>query len=241
MLITEENLKNVLEAILLAAGRTMTEEELLELFLDEEKPAIGVLRSALSKLQEDCEERGVELVRVASGYRFQTKVEWMPWISRLSEEKAQKYSRALLETLALIAYRQPITRGEIEDIRGVAVSTSILKTLSEDREWVRIVGHKEVPGRPALYATTKTFLDYFGLQKLQDLPPLPEVMNLDLLEPDLNAALLADEAARLQSESTLQPELASIPLEEGTETALEAESDSETTAEIKVALVDSET
>jgi segregation and condensation protein B len=124
----------------------------------------------------------VELVKVASGYRFQVKLKWAPWISRLWEEKPQKYSRALLETLALIAYRQPITRGEIEDIRGVVVSTSILKTLLEDREWIRVVGHKEVPGRPALYATTKGFLDYFGLENLQSLPALPEIMNLHIAE-----------------------------------------------------------
>lgn len=222
-MLTEDNLKQVLEAILLAAGKAMTEDQLLDLFLEDEKPAIGILRSALAELEADYEGRGVELVRVASGYRFQAKTEWAPWISRLSEEKTQKYSRALLETLALIAYRQPITRGEIEDIRGVAVSTSILKTLSEDREWVRVVGHKEVPGRPALYATTKSFLDYFGLRKLQDLPNLPEVMNLDLLEADLGAAVLADEAMSAELEIS----------QDETETTIE-------TTDLKVELIDVE-
>lgn len=174
-MLTEDNqLKILLEAILFAAGKPMTEEQLLTVFTDEEKPDIVVLKGALAALKADYENRGIALIEVASGYRFQVKPQWASWISRLWAEKAPKYSRALLETLALIAYRQPITRGEIENIRGVAVSSSLFKTLLEDREWIRVVGHKEVPGRPALYATTKLFLDYFGLQYLHDLPPLPE-------------------------------------------------------------------
>lgn len=174
--------KALLEAILLAANKPLTEEQLLAVFSEEEKPALGVLRNALEALQADCEHRGVELVQVASGYRFQVKQAYIPWVGKLWEEKAQKYSRAVLETLALIAYRQPITRGEIEEVRGVAVSTSILKTLLEDREWIRMVGHKEVPGRPALYATTKGFLDYFGLKHLKELPSLPDLINTDLID-----------------------------------------------------------
>ncbi len=185
-----QNLRIALEAILFAAGKPMTEDQLLELFREEEKPAMGVLRQSLRELQQEYEDRGIELVRVASGYRFQIKQEWVPWVGKLWEEKAQKYSRALLETLALIAYRQPITRGEIENIRGVTVSTSILKTLLEDREWIRMVGHKEVPGRPALYATTKGFLDYFGLLTLQDLPPLPEIMDLDTVGLNVDVPIL---------------------------------------------------
>ncbi len=181
----EHNIKFLLEAILLAADKPMTEEQLLGIFLEEEKPSIAEVRSALQELQAESGMRGIELVQIASGYRFQIKQEWAPWVSRLWSDKPQKYSRALLETLALIAYRQPITRGEIEDIRGVAVSTSILKTLLEDREWIRVVGHKEVPGRPALYATTKGFLDYFGLKSLQNLPALPEIMNLELVNLNL--------------------------------------------------------
>lgn len=189
-MLEQNTLKPLLEAILLAADKPMTEEQLLAIFLEEEKPALGVLRQALQDLQTEFTDRGIELVQVASGYRFQIKTEWAPWVSRLWEEKPQRYSRALLETLALIAYRQPITRGEIEDIRGVTVSTSIIKTLLEDREWVRVVGHREVPGRPALYATTKVFLDYFGLKNLTDLPALPDILSLgvdpalDMLKPE---------------------------------------------------------
>ncbi|HQZ87287.1 MAG TPA: SMC-Scp complex subunit ScpB [Gammaproteobacteria bacterium] len=199
----EMNLQALLEAILLAAAKPLTEEQLLNLFEEEERPSIDVLREALGDLQNACEMRGIELIEVASGYRFQVKQKWVPWVGKLWDEKPQKYSRALLETLALIAYRQPITRGEIEDIRGVAVSTSIFKTLLEDREWIRMVGHKEVPGRPALFATTKGFLDYFGLKSLQELPSLPDIMNLetgnlDLLEqpllpiPEIESQLTAE-------------------------------------------------
>lgn len=196
----EMNLKALLEAILLAAAKPLTEEQLLNLFEEEERPPIGVLREALGELQSECETRGIELIRVASGYRLQVKQKWVPWVSKLWHEKPQKYSRALLETLALIAYRQPITRGEIEDIRGVAVSTSIFKTLLEDREWIRMVGHKEVPGRPALFATTKGFLDYFGLKSLQELPSLPDIMNLETANLDL-------------LEQSLQPSLEEIQVE----------------------------
>ncbi|HEV2524430.1 MAG TPA: SMC-Scp complex subunit ScpB [Gammaproteobacteria bacterium] len=181
----EMNLQALLEAILLAAAKPLTEEQLLNLFEEEERPSIDVLREALGDLQNAFETRGIELIEVASGYRFQVKQKWVPWVSKLWDEKPQKYSRALLETLALIAYRQPVTRGEIEDIRGVAVSTSIFKTLLEDREWIRMVGHKEVPGRPALFATTKGFLDYFGLKSLQELPSLPDIMNLETASLDL--------------------------------------------------------
>lgn len=196
----EMNLKALLEAILLAAAKPLTEDQLLNLFEEEERPPMGILRDALNELQEECESRGVELMKVASGYRMQVKQKWVPWVSKLWDEKPQKYSRALLETLALVAYRQPITRGEIEDIRGVAVSTSIFKTLLEDREWIRMVGHKEVPGRPALFATTKGFLDYFGLKNLQELPSLPDIMNLETANLDL-------------LEQALQPSLEEIQVE----------------------------
>ena len=205
-----EKLKLLLEAILLAAGKPMTEDQLLAIFSEDEKPEKEVLKKALEELRSESENRGVELIKVASGYRFQIKLEWAPWVGKLWEEKAQKYSRALLETLALIAYRQPITRGEIEDIRGVAVSTSIIKTLLEDREWVRIVGHKEVPGRPALYATTKGFLDYFGLNHLQDLPSLPDIMNLDTMDVDLDEAVKrmgAEERIEASAQMTEEEEL----------------------------------
>lgn len=174
-------LQALLEAVLLAAGKPLTEDELLSVFAEGERPSKGSLREALRQLQTKCEDRGIQLVEIASGYQFQVKSEWTSWVIKLWEEKAPRYSRALLETLALIAYRQPITRGEIEDIRGVSLSPSIFKTLLEEREWIRVVGHREVPGRPALYATTKAFLDYFGLKNLEALPSLPEIMNLESL------------------------------------------------------------
>jgi segregation and condensation protein B len=156
----------------------------LGLFDEQDGPAREELQTALQSLQLDYQERGIELVEVAGGYRVQVRQELAPWVARLWEEKPARYSRALLETLALIAYRQPITRGEIEDIRGVAVSTNIVKTLTE-REWIRIVGHRDVPGRPALYATTRKFLDYFGLRSLNDLPTLAEIRDPELLGDDL--------------------------------------------------------
>ncbi len=169
------NLACLLEAVLLAAGRALNEEQLLALFEEEQRPSLVELRDALQVLMAQSASRGVSLVQVASGYRFQVQEAWMSWVHKLSEEKPQKYSRALLETLALIAYKQPVTRGEIEEIRGVSVNPATIKTL-EEREWIRVVGHKEVPGRPALFATTKHFLDYFALEHLKDLPPLPTLM-----------------------------------------------------------------
>ncbi len=175
---TKEQLPLILEAILFSAGKPLSEQQLLQLFTDEERPGLADLRQALFALQECYSTRGVELVNIASGYQFQSKIDFAVWIARLWEEKPSKYSRALLETLSLIAYRQPITRGEIEEIRGVSISTSIFKTLLEDRGWIRVVGHRDVPGRPGLYATTKQFLDYFGLHSLDQLPPLPEILAL---------------------------------------------------------------
>lgn len=201
-MLEQDNLPALLEAILLAAGKPLTEEDLLAVFAEGERPSKGVLRQAISALQDQCQSRGIHLIEIASGYQFQVKSEWAPWVAKLWEEKAPRYSRALLETLALIAYRQPITRGEIEDIRGVSLSPSIFKTLLEEREWIRVVGHREVPGRPALYATTKAFLDYFGLKNLEALPSLPEILNLDVL-PDPTEMI----------EQT-RPQQHSLPLEE---------------------------
>ena len=168
----------IAEAALLAAGKPLSLDQLRELFSEEERPARQVMEHVMVLLEAACEGRGFELKKVASGYRLQVREEYAPWVGRLFEEKPQRYSRALLETLALIAYRQPITRGEIEDIRGVTVSSNILRTLLE-REWVRVVGHRDVPGRPAMYATTKQFLDYFNLTGLDQLPPLNEVRDLE--------------------------------------------------------------
>lgn len=171
----EQRLKLILEAALLAAAEPLSLERMQKLFAGEEEiPDRQALRQALAALASDCDMRAYELKEVASGFRFQIRQSLAPWVNRLWEERPQRYSRATLETLALIAYRQPVTRGEIEDIRGVSVSSNIIKTLLE-REWIRVVGHREVPGRPALYATTKAFLDYFNLKSLEELPPLIEL------------------------------------------------------------------
>jgi segregation and condensation protein B len=165
------DLKAIIEAALFAAQRPLNIGEIEGLFPEEEKPEVAAIRAALADLAEEYRTRPIELKEVASGFRFQVRAAFSPWVSRLFEERPARYSKALLETLAIIAYRQPVTRGEIEDIRGVSVSTLIIRTLLE-RDWVHVVGHKEVPGRPALYATTRQFLDYFNLQSLNDLPPL---------------------------------------------------------------------
>jgi segregation and condensation protein B len=178
-------LKSIVEAALLAAGRPLSIDDLLELFGEEERPNRHDVQHALTELEQDYLGRGMELRAVASGFRVQIRAEYAPWVSRLWEERPSRYSRALLETLALIAYRQPITRAEIEDIRGVSVSTSMVKTLTE-RNWVRVVGHRDVPGRPALYATTREFLDYFGLSSLDQLPTLAELRDLDSFHPHLD-------------------------------------------------------
>ena len=171
-------LKLTLEAALFAANQPLSVDRMLTLFLDGSQPTREEIRAALEVLRTDYEHRGIELREVSSGFRFQTHQQFAPWVARLWEERPQRYSRALLETLSLIAYRQPITRAEIEDVRGVGVSSQIVKTL-EERGWVRVVGHKDLPGRPALLATTREFLDYFNLKSLDQLPPLAEIRNLD--------------------------------------------------------------
>lgn len=177
--------KTIIEAALLSAGHPLDVDRLLALFDEQERPTRDDMRETLDALSQDWTGRGVELVQVSSGYRFQVKQDLAPWISRLSEERRPRYSRALLETLALIAYRQPITRAEIEDVRGVAVSTNIIKTL-HDREWIRVVGHRDVPGRPALYGTTKQFLDQFNIKSLSELPPLAEISELAHAQVEAN-------------------------------------------------------
>lgn len=180
-----QQLKNIIEGALLAAGQPLSVDRMLALFIDEVQPAREEIRQALRELTEECAGRGIELVEVASGYRYQVRREVAPWVARLWEEKPQRYSRALLETLALIAYRQPITRAEIEEVRGVAVSSNIVKTLQE-REWIRVVGYRDVPGRPAMFATTRHFLDYFNLQSLDQLPPLAELRDIGSLTGELD-------------------------------------------------------
>ncbi|WP_114417223.1 SMC-Scp complex subunit ScpB [Marinospirillum perlucidum] len=174
-------LVRILQALLLAAREPLSLDRLQALFSDAERPAREELKEALQMLQAEAENTSQELVELASGFRYQIRADYAAWVSRLWEEKPPRYSRALLETLALIAYRQPVTRGEIEEVRGVSVSSQIIRSL-EDREWIRVVGHREVPGRPALYATTRHFLDYFNLQSLKDLPPLDEIRELAEVE-----------------------------------------------------------
>ena len=180
----EAGLVQILEGALLAAGEPLSVQRMTLLFEENERPSKEDIRAAIKLVEERCEDRGYELVQVASGYRFQVRQDLATWVGRLWQERPARYSRALMETLSLIAYRQPITRGEIEEIRGVAVSTNIIKTLLE-REWVRVVGHRDVPGRPAMYATTRQFLDYFNLKSLDQLPPLAEIKELDNLSGEL--------------------------------------------------------
>jgi segregation and condensation protein B len=179
------SLKSILEALLLAAGEPLSLAGLAAVFTDEERPSNTEISKALEELSGDYNERGLELREVASGFRIQVREDANPWVARLWEERPQRYSRALLETLALIAYRQPITRGDIEEVRGVSVSTNIVRTLQE-REWIRVVGHRDVPGKPALFGTTKVFLDYFNLSSLDDLPSLAEIKDMDSIEPELD-------------------------------------------------------
>lgn len=185
MPVDAELLRKIIEGAILAAGQPMTIARLLELFDEEVAPSKDDIAAALADIQAASADRGFELKEVASGWRFQVRDNLAPWVNRLWEEKPQKYSRALLETLALVAYRQPITRGDIEEIRGVAVSSHIMKTLLE-RDWVKVVGHRDVPGRPSLFATTRQFLDYFNLKSLDELPSLSEIRDLDELNPVLD-------------------------------------------------------
>ena len=181
----EGHLKQIIEAALLAAGEPLSHAQISALFTDAERPPARDISMALEQLGEDCADRGVELRQVASGYRLQVRQPLQEWVSRLWKERPRRYSHAMLETLSLIAYRQPITRGEIEEVRGVSLRSSIIRTLQE-REWIRVVGHRDVPGKPALFGTTRAFLDYFDLRSLDDLPTLAEIKDMDTLEPELD-------------------------------------------------------
>jgi len=218
-----KELQKIVEGALMAAGRPLTVDELMALFGAEEayRPAREEVKAALEDIGTDCQERGFELKQVASGYRFQVRQELSQWVGRLWEERPQKYSRALLETLAIIAYRQPVTRGEIEEIRGVSVSSNIVKTMLE-REWIRVVGHRDVPGRPAILATTKKFLDYFNLRRLDDLPPLSEIRDLVEIAPELG---LEDELKKQSQANTGENGEDTADQEKPFEDPLEASSD----------------
>ena len=179
-----DKLKPILEALFGASDKPLSVSQLYDLFVgDIDQPGKDEIRKAVQELIEKYEHSGMELKQVASGYRLQVRADYEVWVARLWEQKPPRYSRALMETLALIAYRQPITRGEIEDIRGVSVSTNIIKTLQE-RDWVKSLGHKEVPGRPTLYGTTREFLDYFNLKTLNELPTLAEIRDIDQFNPE---------------------------------------------------------
>ena len=207
-------LKRIIEGAILASESPLTIDNLESLFIVE-SPTRSEIRDAIAEIEADCESRGFELKKVATGYRFQLKEKYSEWVSRLWEERAPRYTRALLETLALIAYKQPITRGDIEEIRGVAVSTNIIRTLLE-REWVRVVGHRDVPGRPAMYATTKHFLDYFNVASLEELPTLQEIKDIAAEE----ASLAIEEPLIEMTSIELEPE--DLELEGANETDLDA-------------------
>lgn len=212
----QEQVKNIVEAALMVSDGPMTINNLLDLFeKDLEQPERTDIRAAITELQNDFADRGVELKEVASGFRFQVRPDYAAWINRLYDERPPRYSRALLETLAIIAYRQPITRSEIEDIRGVSVSSNIIKTMQE-REWIKVVGHRDVPGKPELLATTKQFLDYFNLKQLSDLPTLAEIKDFDQLNPDLFESLRTDEAQEYDNQPVrlTNVEAAPEPLQE---------------------------
>lgn len=219
-------LVNILEAALFAADKALTIEQMQNLFDEEIRPAKAEIKQALQHLQNLYQDRGVNLHELSTGYRFQTQASLSPWVQRLWEEKPPRLSRAVLETLALMAYRQPITRGEIEEVRGVAVSSQIVRTLME-REWIRVVGHKEVPGRPALYATTNEFLSYFNLRSLDELPTLAELQSMLLEEADVKATneKQVAENEEFQEQSQAFPDI--------------IEDDIETLADIDMADVDS--
>lgn len=183
-----ETLQAIIEAALMVAGQPLTIASLQNLFPEDDRPSQSEVRAILNLIKDRHQHSGIELKEIASGFRLQAKAEFSPWLAKLWEERAPRYSRALMETLAIIAYKQPITRAEIEEIRGVAVSSQIVKTLL-DREWIRVLGHKELPGKPVIYGTTKDFLDYFNLKSLTDLPTLMELKNLEVQETQLQVQL----------------------------------------------------
>ena len=206
------SLKSIIEALLLAADEPLDRAALAAVFEPDEQPAGSDIEQALAELADDYAERGLELKEVAGGLRIQLREEVNPWVARLWEERPRRYSRALLETLALIAYRQPITRGDIEEVRGVSVRSNIIRTLQE-REWIRVVGHRDVPGKPALFGTTRAFLDYFNLKSLDDLPSLAEIKDMESFEPELNLQV-AVEAPKTQA-SGEEPAAARGPADAG--------------------------
>lgn len=218
-----QELKNILEAALLVAGKPLTLKRMTALFPKDSEPTTDELKQAIAALEQDYADRGVELKQVGKGWRFQSREKYSEWVSRLSEERPARYSRALLETLAIIAYRQPVTRGDIEEIRGVTVSSDTMRTLQE-REWVREVGHRDVPGKPALFGTTPGFLEHFNLKSLSELPPLSELRDLEEISRELNFSLDFGSAEDTETEA------------EATEAAETSGSGAEPAAEVEAAV-----
>ena len=214
-----EQLVEIIEGALLAAGEPLSKRQLGQLFDDLERPSTKAISDALVQVAERCDGRGFELTEVASGYRYQVRQHLSPWIAKLWVERPVRYSRALMETLSLIAYRQPITRGEIEDIRGVAVSSNIVKSLLE-REWIKVVGHRDVPGRPEMFATTREFLDYFNLKSLEQLPALMDVRDLDTMTSALPLEEFHDPQVAEPSNSELDDQTQDSGIESVTDAGL---------------------
>lgn len=214
-----ENIKPIVEALIFSSNKALNLDAIQDCLDPEYQISKQQLRSLITLISDHYRDTAIELVELGGAYRFQTKSKYGSWVQRLWEEKPQKYSRALLETLALIAYRQPITRGDIEEVRGVAVSSNIMKTLVE-RGWVRVIGHREVPGRPSIYATTKDFLSYFNLESLEDLPTLAEIRDLDLISKEVNAQLELKELGDQEESSTKQIESSTKQIESSTEQKL---------------------
>lgn len=202
---TPEKMQSIIEAALMVAGRPLTLNEFQQLFSDEERPDNAMIKAILKTIETRYQESGIELKETASGYRLQAKAELSPWLAKLWEERAPRYSRAFMETLAIIAYKQPVTRAEIEAIRGVTVSSHIIKTLQE-REWIRLIGYRDIPGKPAIYGTTKLFLDYFNLKSLSELPSLTEFKNFELQEAKIQVELALEESNLNINESSAIPE-----------------------------------
>ena len=208
---TEAQLQASVEAVLLAAGRSVPITEFVALFAESERPSPAQVRAAVQALNQSYGDRPQQIVESGAGLRMQVRKTYAELVSRLWPERPQRYSRALLETLALIAYRQPITRAEIENVRGVAVNPNIIRTLQE-RSWIHVVGHRDLPGRPESLGTTRTFLEYFGLRRLEDLPPLEDIRNLDDAATELDqAAQLPIASAAVDGQAAVEPEVESAP------------------------------
>ncbi|NOZ36758.1 MAG: SMC-Scp complex subunit ScpB [Gammaproteobacteria bacterium] len=215
----EDELKKILEAVIYAADEPMSLSRLMSLFSEDDNPGREAIKTALEQLQEETADRSIELKEVGSGYRYQVRQNYAEWVSKLWQERPARYSRASLETLALMAYRQPVTRAEIEEVRGVSVSSNIIKAFIE-RDWVKVVGHRDVPGKPALYATTKGFLDYFNLASLEDLPSLAEIRDIDSINEKLELSLPGENSEMIVDEEI--PDSTDVKVSD--ETASEIES-----------------